>query len=57
MDWYEQLDMPYNFEKVRPEILDWSYSNLSTMWALGYEAGKRLCEEHGDIRGKGHGAS
>jgi len=46
--WYEQLNMPYDFSEFRPEILDWSYSNLSQMWDLGYEAGMRLCEVHGD---------
>jgi hypothetical protein len=45
---YEQPDMPYDFTKFRPEILDWSYSNLSKMWDLGYEAGMKLCEVRGD---------
>jgi NTE family protein len=55
---YEQLDMPYDFKKkVRPEILDWSYSNLSKMWDLGYAAGMKLCQTHGRILCKGHGAS
>lgn len=45
LGWYEQLDMPYDFTKDHPKILDWSYSNLSKMWDLGYEAGKKLCEE------------
>jgi hypothetical protein len=40
--------MPYDFTKFRPEILDWSYSNLSKMWDLGYEAGMKLCEVRGD---------
>jgi len=53
LGWYEQLDMPYDFtEEVHPKILDWSYSNLSKMWDLGYEAGRKLCEVHGSsLRG------
>jgi NTE family protein len=48
MSWYEQLDMPYDFKDVRPKILNWSYSNLSDMWDLGYKAGIQLCEDNGD---------
>jgi NTE family protein len=48
LDWYDQLDMPYDFTQFHPEILDWKYSNLSKMWDLGYEAGIKLCQEHGD---------
>ncbi len=48
LGWYKQLDMPYDFTEVRPKILDWSYSNLGDMWDLGYKAGMKLCEVHGD---------
>jgi hypothetical protein len=47
LGWYEQLDMPYDFTRDYPKILDWSYSNLSKMWDVGYEAGIKLCQEHG----------
>jgi hypothetical protein len=40
--------MPYDFTQFHPEILDWKYSNLSKMWDLGYEAGIKLCQEHGE---------
>lgn len=45
--WYQQLDMPYDFETIRPRILDWSYSNLCDMWDLGYHAGRKFCSQHG----------
>ena len=45
--WYQQLDMPYDFETIRPRILDWSYSNLCDMWDLGYQAGRKFCSQHG----------
>jgi hypothetical protein len=48
LGWYDQLDMPYDFTQFHPEILDWKYSNLSKMWDLGYEAGIKLCQEHGE---------
>jgi predicted acylesterase/phospholipase RssA len=31
-----------------PYVLDWSYSNLSKLYDIGYEAGLRFYEEHGD---------
>lgn len=48
LNWYDQLDMPYDFTKDYPKILDWSYSNLSKMWDIGYGAGMKLCQDHGD---------
>src|SRR5215475_1385263 len=52
--WYRQLDMPYDFERIRPRILDWSYSNLCDMWDLGYQAGQKFCSQHGNqLRGSG----
>jgi len=29
-----------------PNVLDWSYSNLTTLYNVGYEAGKAFYEEH-----------
>lgn len=29
-----------------PKVLDWSYSNLSTLYDIGYESGHRFCDEH-----------
>lgn len=46
--WYKQVDVPYDFKVIRPEILDWNYSNLCTMWDLGYAAGMKLCKTHRD---------
>jgi NTE family protein len=31
-----------------PNVLDWSYSNLTTLYKVGYEAGKALYEENCD---------
>jgi NTE family protein len=47
LDWYRLLDMPFDFKTVRPQILDWSYSNLCDMWDLGYETGLEFCAQHG----------
>ena len=47
LDWYELLDMPFDFKTVRRHILDWSYSNLCDMWDLGYETGLRFCKDEG----------
>ena len=55
--WYKQLDMPYDFARDYPKILDWSYSNLSKMWDLGYAAGMKLCQTHRRILCRGHGES
>jgi hypothetical protein len=30
-----------------PYVLDWSYSNLSKLYDIGYEAGLKFYEEHG----------
>ena len=49
LDWYQLLDMPFDFKTVRPQILDWSYSNLCDMWDLGYETGLQFCDQHGDL--------
>ena len=49
LDWYQLLDMPFDFKTVRPQILDWSYSNLCDMWDLGYETGLRFCDQQGDL--------
>jgi hypothetical protein len=27
-------------------VLDWSYSNLSTLYDVGYEAGQKFFEKH-----------
>jgi hypothetical protein len=31
-----------------PHVLDWSYSNLSTLFEIGKEAGERFYEQHQD---------
>jgi hypothetical protein len=33
-------------EEQWPHVLDWSYSNLSTLFDVGYEAGLAFFEEH-----------
>ena len=41
--------MPIKFEvpdEHWPKVLDWSYSNLSTLFDIGYEAGQKFFEEH-----------
>ena len=40
-----KFDIP---EEHWPNVLDWSYSNLSKLYDIGYEAGLRFYEEHGD---------
>jgi predicted acylesterase/phospholipase RssA len=40
-----KFDIP---EAHWPNVLDWSYSNLSRLYDIGYEAGLRFYEEHGD---------
>ena len=32
-----------------PKVLDWSYSNLSTLYDIGYKAGHDFCDEHRDL--------
>ena len=39
-----QFDIP---EDHWPYVLDWSYSNLSKLYDIGYEAGLKFYEEHG----------
>ena len=36
-------------EEQKPFMLDWSYSNMTAMWNVGYEAGRTLVAELGDI--------
>ena len=33
-------------EEYWPKVLDWSYSNLSTLYDIGYEAGKKFFENN-----------
>jgi predicted acylesterase/phospholipase RssA len=43
------LQLKFNIPKEHwPYVLDWSYSNLSKLYDIGYEAGLRFYEEHGD---------
>jgi predicted patatin/cPLA2 family phospholipase len=43
------LQVKFNIPKEHwPYMLDWSYSNLSKLYDIGYEAGLRFYEEHGD---------
>jgi NTE family protein len=32
-----------------PKVLDWSYSNLSRLYDIGYQAGHDFCDEHRDV--------
>jgi NTE family protein len=44
--------MPIKFKvppKHWPKALDWSYSNLSTLYDVGYEAGQKFFEAHKDV--------
>jgi len=34
-------------DKHWPKVLDWSYSNLSTLYNVGYDAGQRFFDKHG----------
>lgn len=47
LGWYDQLEVPFDFDRAGPRILDWSYSNLCRMWDLGYQAGVEFCKAHG----------
>jgi NTE family protein len=50
-DWHLNL-MRIKFEipdRHWPRVLDWSYSNLATLFDIGYEAGQKFYEEHKDI--------
>ena len=33
-------------ERHWPKVLDWSYSNLATLYDVGYEAGQRFFEKN-----------
>jgi predicted patatin/cPLA2 family phospholipase len=54
-----QYNKEWNLELMRikfdipdrhwPKVLDWSYSNLSTLYDIGYHAGQKFYEEHKDI--------
>jgi predicted acylesterase/phospholipase RssA len=48
LGWYNQIEMPFDFESAGPRVLDWSYSNMCKMWDLGYAAGVKLCDTHWD---------
>jgi hypothetical protein len=39
------LDLP---DEQYPTALDWSYSNLCTLFDIGYRAGLAFCDEHED---------
>jgi NTE family protein len=41
-----KFDIP---EQHWPKVLDWSYSNLSTLYDIGYEAGQKFFEEHKEL--------
>ncbi len=44
--------MPIKFDIKKeywPKALDWSYSNLSTLFDIGYAAGQKFFEEHKDV--------
>ncbi|CDG85936.1 patatin-like phospholipase family protein [Janthinobacterium agaricidamnosum] len=36
-------------EEHWPDTLDWSTSNMQLLFDVGYQAGVRLCHEHGDV--------
>ena len=41
-----EFDIP---ERQWPKVLDWSYSNLSTLFDIGYAAGQKFFEDHKDV--------
>ena len=41
-----EFDIP---ERHWPKVLDWSYSNLSTLYDIGYEAGQKFYEKHKEV--------
>jgi NTE family protein len=46
---HEFYKMPFEIpESDWPYLLDWSYGNVSRLWALGRKAGAALIEEYGD---------
>jgi hypothetical protein len=49
-DWnVELLRIRFDIPEDRwPFALDWSYSNLKTLYDVGYDAGLRFYEEHKD---------
>jgi NTE family protein len=51
-DYWKLNLMPVKFEIPNehwPKVLDWSYSNLSTLFDIGYEAGQKFYEEHKEV--------
>ncbi len=41
-----KFDIP---DQYWPKVLDWSYSNLSTLYDIGYEGGQKFFEAHKDV--------
>ncbi len=45
------LRMPFGdniSEEQWPQVLDWSYSNMSTLFDIGYETGKQFAKDHAE---------
>lgn len=38
-------------EEHWPEVLDWSQSNMTRLFDIGYQAGQALCQQHADVLG------
>jgi len=44
---YNFLRMKFDIpEEVQPHIMEWSYSNLDSLWREGYKTGKDFCDRH-----------
>jgi predicted acylesterase/phospholipase RssA len=53
----EVLRMPFGdniSEEQWPKVLDWSYSNMSTLFDIGYETGKQFVKDNADRLGESH---
>lgn len=48
-DIFELLEMRFTIPKdLQPHIMEWSYSNLSHLWNIGYVTGVKFCEDYTD---------
>lgn len=36
-------------EELRPHLLEWSYSNLSQLWEIGYQTGEKFYQKCGEM--------
>ncbi|AXI46735.1 hypothetical protein C1J03_12315 [Sulfitobacter sp. SK012] len=57
VDGIKVLRMPFSehiTEEQWPKVLDWSYSNMSTLFDIGYETGKKFAEDHAERLEESH---